>query len=180
MTNQCHISVDVESNGPCPHFYSIISVGAIVVAPDLAAQDQFYGEGYDDREAFTGLEGAYEASKIKREIHVQFQPMPSLFKTFGYWVDHVADGRRATLWSDNPAFDWQWINYGFQAAGMNNPFGFSARRIGDFYAGSKHDITKATEWKKLRITRHTHNALDDARGNAEAMLQIMPQLSRNI
>jgi hypothetical protein len=31
------------------------------------------------------------------------------------------------------------------------------------------DIYKATEWKKYRVTPHTHNPVDDARGNAEAL-----------
>ncbi len=28
---------------------------------------------------------------------------------------------------------------------------------------------KATGWKKYRVTRHTHNPVDDARGHAEAL-----------
>ena len=31
------------------------------------------------------------------------------------------------------------------------------------------DAHKATEWKKYRVTLHTHNPVDDARGNAEAL-----------
>jgi len=31
------------------------------------------------------------------------------------------------------------------------------------------DAYKATEWKKFRVTEHTHNPVDDARGNAEAL-----------
>jgi hypothetical protein len=33
------------------------------------------------------------------------------------------------------------------------------------------DASKATEWKKFRITKHTHNPVDDAVGNAEALLK---------
>lgn len=29
--------------------------------------------------------------------------------------------------------------------------------------------SRATEWKKYRVTAHTHNPVDDARGNAEAL-----------
>ena len=50
-----------------------------------------------------------------------------------------------------------------------NPFGFSGRRIGDLYAGLVKDASKATEWKKYRVTAHTHNPVDDAKGNAEAL-----------
>ena len=40
---------------------------------------------------------------------------------------------------------------------------------GDLYAGLVKDARKASEWKKLRVTPHTHNPVDDARGNAEAL-----------
>jgi hypothetical protein len=67
------------------------------------------------------------------------------------------------------AFDWQFINYYFHRFLGRNPFGFSGRRIGDLYAGMVKDASKATEWKKYRITAHTHNPVDDAKGNAEAL-----------
>ena len=31
-------------------------------------------------------------------------------------------------------------------------------------------MSKGTEWKQFRRTRHTHNPVDDAKGNAEALL----------
>ena len=70
--------------------------------------------------------------------------------------------------SDNPAYDWQWINYHFHYNIGTNPFGHSARRIGDFYAGLVGDFKKASQWKKLRITKHDHNPVNDAMGNVEA------------
>jgi hypothetical protein len=52
-----------------------------------------------------------------------------------------------------------------------NVFGFSGRRIGDLYCGLVKDASKNQEWKrKYRITKHTHNPVDDAMGNAEALL----------
>lgn len=79
---------------------------------------------------------------------------------------------RAVFVSDNLAFDWQFINYTFHRFLGRNPFGFSGRRIGDLYAGLVCDVYKATEWKKLRETRHTHHPVDDAKGNAEALLKM--------
>ncbi|HQO88272.1 MAG TPA: exonuclease, partial [Bacteroidia bacterium] len=74
--------------------------------------------------------------------------------------------------SDNLAFDWQWINWYFHNFIGKNPFGFSGRRIGDLYCGMKMDTGLNSEWKKLyRKTRHTHHPVDDAKGNAEALLQ---------
>ena len=60
-------------------------------------------------------------------------------------------------------------NYYFHRFAGRNPFGFSGRRIGDLYAGLVKDASKATEWKKYRVTKHTHDPVDDARGNAEAL-----------
>jgi hypothetical protein len=67
------------------------------------------------------------------------------------------------------AFDWQFINYYFHRFLGRNPFGFSGRRIGDLYAGLVKDAYKANDWKKYRVTKHSHNPVDDARGNAEAL-----------
>ena len=77
------------------------------------------------------------------------------------------------FWSDNPAFDWQWINYYFHHTIHRNPFGHSARRIGDFYAGLVGDTRAASRWKRLRITPHDHNPVHDALGNAEAFIRIL-------
>lgn len=53
----------------------------------------------------------------------------------------------------------------------SNPFGFSGRRIGDLYCGMKMDTGLNREWKKLfRKTKHDHNPVNDAKGNAEALL----------
>ena len=75
--------------------------------------------------------------------------------------------------SDNPAYDWQWINFYFWKHLGYNPFGHSARRIGDFYAGLKGNFRKTQEWKRLRITKHTHNPVDDATGNLEAFRRLI-------
>lgn len=75
--------------------------------------------------------------------------------------------------SDNPAYDWQYVNYYFHLFLEHNPFGHSARRISDFYAGLRGDWTKTQEWKKLRRTKHDHNPVHDALGNAEAFERIL-------
>jgi hypothetical protein len=91
-------------------------------------------------------------------------------RDFRTWLDTLAPNGALTFVSDNPAFDWQFMNYYFHRFLGENPFGFSARRIGDLYAGWKGDASKSNDWKKLRKTRHTHDPLDDAKGNAEALL----------
>lgn len=89
---------------------------------------------------------------------------------FSDWIrKSIAD--KPVFISDNPAYDWQFINYYFHKYGIRNSFGFSGRRIGDLYCGMKMDASLNSEWKKkLRKTVHDHNPLNDAIGNAEALL----------
>lgn len=96
------------------------------------------------------------------------------FIRFTNWLDSTVKGRPIFV-SDNPAYDWQWINYYFWKHLGHNPFGHSARRIGDFYAGLRRDFRQTQDWKRWRITPHTHNPVDDARGNAEAFDRMLKE-----
>jgi len=52
-------------------------------------------------------------------------------------------------------------------ASLTQPLRFSAAEsVISVQAGMVKDASKATEWKKYRVTAHTHNPVDDARGNA--------------
>jgi hypothetical protein len=43
------------------------------------------------------------------------------------------------------------------------------------YKGMVRDVSK--NFKHLRKTKHTHNPVDDARGNAEAMLEMNKEMN---
>ena len=94
------------------------------------------------------------------------------FLLFEAWINEVSEGQ-ATMVSDNPAYDWQWINFYFWKHLGHNPLGYSARRIGDFYAGLINNFHKSNDWKKLRVTTHDHNPVNDAKGNAEALDRLL-------
>jgi hypothetical protein len=89
------------------------------------------------------------------------------------WLRQSFRSNRHVMVSDNPAFDWQFVAALFAYAELGNPLGHSARRIGDFAAGLVGDWQKTQDWKKLRKTKHTHNPVDDAKGNAEALWRLM-------
>ena len=59
--------------------------------------------------------------------------------------------------SDNPAYDFQWINFYFWRYFGENPFGHSGRRIADFYAGLVGDFRSTQKWKRLRRTSMTRS-----------------------
>lgn len=94
------------------------------------------------------------------------------FNKFREWLLKHTTGRPIFV-SDNPAYDWQFINFYFHTFLGENPFGWSARRISDFYAGLMGDFTKTQGWKRLRITEHDHNPVHDALGNLEAFIRLL-------
>jgi DNA polymerase III epsilon subunit-like protein len=159
-----YIIVDVEADGPIPAQFSMVSFGAVVF--DDRLDRTFYGKTRPISDRF--VPEALAVSGFTREQHLGFDDPKAVMESFAAWLAQESKGRPVFV-SDNVAFDWQFINYYFHRFLERNPFGFSGRRIGDLYAGLVRDASKATEWKKYRVTAHTHNPVDDARGNAEAL-----------
>jgi DNA polymerase III epsilon subunit-like protein len=159
-----YVVVDVEADGPIPAGYSMVCFGAVRF--DDALDKSFYGQTRPISDRFDPE--ALAISGFSREQHLAFDDPKAVMEKFSAWLDEQCRGRPIFV-SDNVAFDWQFINYYFHRYLGHNPFGFSGRRIGDLYAGLVKDASKATEWKKYRVTAHKHNPVDDARGNAEAL-----------
>lgn len=163
-----HFVLDVEANGPCPDLYSMVSFG-LVVRDDPSIS--FYGETAPLPGA-ASIPEALAVSGMTLTEHLNCPDPQVTMLEMKDWLEQFGTCRHV-IWSDNPAFDWQWINYYSHKFLGYNPFGFSARRIGDFYAGVKGNVKDISSWKKMRGTKHTHNPVDDARGNAEALLKII-------
>lgn len=164
-------SVDVESDAQSPAVGSMVSFGAVKVSDPSVT---FYGKvkpislEYDPE--------ALAISGFSRHDHEGFDDPMEVMEDFAEWLNRNSDGRPIFI-SDNPAFDWQWINFYFHRYVGDNPFGFSARRIGDLYCGLVKDARKNRDWKGLyRKTKHTHNPVDDAKGNAEAIVAFRDKL----
>ncbi len=150
----------------------MVCFGAVVVEPSLSKT--FYGETKPISELW--VPQALAVSGISRSEHETFDDPKVVMEKFANWIEYNSHGRPVFI-SDNPAFDWQFINYYFHSFLGKNPFGFSARRIGDLYCGMVKD--GFAKWKHLRKTVHDHNPVNDAKGNAEALLQ-MKEMGLNI
>lgn len=148
----------------------MVCFGAVIVDPSL--DKTFYGK--TKPVSFEYIPDALAVSGFSRDEHLHFDEPVKVMTDFAAWINTHTKGK-AVFISDNLAFDWQWINYYFHFFTGKNPFGFSGRRIGDLYSGMVMDITKGSEWKKFRKTKHTHNPVDDALGNAEALLELRKQ-----
>lgn len=157
--------VDVEADGPCPGLYSMVCFGAVKVTPGL--EHTFYGQTHPIADAF--VPEALAISGFSREEHLAFEDPEKTMREFAAWVEETSHGRPVFI-SDNPAFDWQFINYYLHRYCGVNPFGYSARRIGDLYCGMEKNFFAS--WKHLRKTTHDHHPVNDAKGNAESLLAI--------
>jgi hypothetical protein len=160
-----YIMVDVEADGPIPGDYSMICFGAVVVEPSLTKS--FYGRLRPISENW--LPEALAISGFSREDTLAFDDPETVMVQFGEWLTEHADDRPMFI-SDNNGFDWQFINWYFHHFTGANPFGFSSTNLGSLYKGVVRDTFK--NFKHLRKTKHTHHPVDDAKGNAEALLQI--------
>lgn len=159
--------IDVEATGPSPVQYSMIQIGAV----DLKGNE--FTCRMRPRPDTIADPGAMKVLGLTWEEISDWPDPSNQTNLFCEFLLDTYGTKRVPSWSDNPAFDWQFINAYLHMYCGTNPLGFSMRRIGDFYAGLQRDVQQSTRWKKLRDTKHTHHALDDARGNAEALAKIL-------
>ena len=167
------IMVDIESDGPIPGDYSMVCFGAIVVEPSLSKT--FYGRLAPISAAW--IPAALEVSGFSREETLAFDDPAAVMQSFADWLAAKSDGRPQFI-ADNNGFDWQFINWYFHHFLGQNPFGHSSSNLGSLYKGVVKDMFQ--NFKHLRRTRHTHDPLDDARGNAEALLRIKQEFGLKI
>ena len=160
-----YIMVDVESDGPIPGDYSMVCFGAVIVEPGLSRT--FYGKLRPVSDRF--VPEALAVSGFTREECLEFDSPKEVMTKFSKWLQSNCNGRLMFV-SDNNGFDWQFINWYFHHFCGKNPFGFSSTNLGSLYKGLQKDTF--VSFKHLRKTRHTHHPVDDAVGNAEALLQM--------
>ena len=168
-----HIMVDIEADGPIPGDYSMVCFGAVVVEPSLA--NSFFGKLSPISERW--IPEALAVSGYSREQTLEFDHPKSVMESFARWISESTKGRPVFV-SDNNGFDWQFINWYFHHFTGQNPFGHSSTNLGSLYKGMMKDMF--VNFKHLRKTKHTHHPVDDARGNAEAMLHMKDELGLKI
>jgi hypothetical protein len=159
-----YVMVDIEADGPIPGDYSMVSFGAVVVEPALdrvfAAKLKPISEQW--------IPDALGVSGYTRKETLGFADPKLEMERFAAWLASLKG--RPVFVSDNNGFDWMFVCWYFHHFTGSNPFGFSSQNLGSLYKGIVKDASKS--FKHLRRTKHTHDPVDDARGNAEAMLHM--------
>ncbi len=168
-----YIMVDIEADGPIPGDYSMISFGAVLVEPGL--NHVFYGrlKPISDKWAPPSL----AIAGFSREETLKFDEPKTVMENFTIWIKNEVKAEPMFI-SDNTGFDWQFMSWYFHHFMGSNPFGFRSTDLGSLYKGLLKD-TRAN-FNHLRKTKHTHHPVDDARGNAEALLHMRDELGLKI
>lgn len=166
------IMVDVEADGPCPgrDMYSMVQLGAVVVEPGL--RRRFFGKLQPISPNFR--KEYLDAIRLTREETMAYPDASETIIDFYQWLRQIesegaAEGKRLKGISDNNGFDFSFItHYRELYISETNPLGHTSWHLGSLARGAEHDLNY--EWKVLRKTKHTHNPLQDAMGNAEVLL----------
>jgi hypothetical protein len=165
--------VDIEADGPIPGDYSMVCFGAVLVEPAL--DRTFYGrlKPISDRWDPEAL----AVSGFTREETLTFDDPQGVMERFRDWLVQHSTGQPMFI-ADNNGFDWQFVNWYFHHFLGSNPFGHSSTNLGSLYKGLSQDMR--ANFKRLRKTKHTHHPVDDAMGNAEALLHMQAEMGLKI
>jgi DNA polymerase III epsilon subunit-like protein len=171
MNTKCEIfiSVDIETSGPIPSEYSLLTIGACNVDDDnqtFTCQIKPISHKADPKALeVTGL----SLDTLERE---GLRPIEAM-QEFNDWIESLVETDNVIVFVGfNAAFDWSFINYYFHRYLGRNPFGFTALDIKSFYMGKTGCSWYQTRSSYIANTvqpqlRGDHNALHDAQYQAE-------------
>lgn len=173
--DRTYISVDVETSGPNPGGYSLLSIGACTVTDE---RQEFYVELQPVSQAAEPGALRICGLSMNRLAREGVAP-PEAMARFATWLAEVVpDGQQPLFVAFNAPFDWMWVaDYFYRYLGRN-PFGHSALDLKAFYMGLA-GVTWS-ETSMARIADHfpprrplTHNALQDALDQADLFEQLL-------
>jgi len=174
---ECFISVDIETAGPVPAKFAILSIGACLVDDP---EQTFYVELKPEHTASTSEALAVTGLSIETLTEHGERPERAM-SMFEDWVlTECPAGHRPVFTAFNAAFDWMFIADYFERFLGRNPFGYTALDIKAFAMGAGNTSWAATSMDVL-AARHlggralTHNALADAQDQAELFRQLLDE-----
>ena len=174
MKAECYFSVDIESSGPIPGKYSMLSLGACVVGKP---QEGFYAELKPISKEFVAEALQVSGFDLDRLAKEGQSPETAII-AFRKWVENEATGKKAVFVGFNGCYDWQFVNWYLESFTGGNPFGFGGIDIKSYYMGLTGLAWSQTTSSQLPLefrpdTPQTHNALDDAQAQASIFEKLM-------
>jgi DNA polymerase III epsilon subunit-like protein len=170
-----YFSVDIESDGPIPGSFSMLSFALVAVAT-------FDGEHFERRATradaryweLMPISERFEADALRingldrARLLREGMPASQVMREADLWVRRLAGNRRAVLVAYPAAFDWSFVHWYFSSFVGSSPFGHGTcidiRSLYIGASGSTYDQSSKSRLPHELLPRspHTHNALDDA------------------
>jgi DNA polymerase III epsilon subunit-like protein len=167
--HEYYISIDVETAGPHPDRYALLSIGACAVTKPAST---FYVELQPDREA-----GQHEALRISglqlEALKGNGLPPKDAMGKFADWVaENTPPEYQPVFVAFNAPFDWMFVHEYFHRYLGHNPFGHAALDMKAFYMGLRGVAWSETSMDAVseNLSRKhplSHHALQDALDQAE-------------
>lgn len=122
--------VDLEANGPVPGLYDMVSLGAVVVAPDergaLAIGPSIYLEIQPQAPRLDPKAAAIHGLDQAR-LKAEGLPRREAALALAAWVArHTRPGTEPAFVGHNAPFDWSFVAWTYAAEELPNPFGYKA------------------------------------------------------
>ena len=172
-----YISVDVETSGPTPGDYSLLSIGACLVS--RPAENIYLEVQPLDGAKVLAEAMAVNGLSISALLRTGLMPYVAMTALDG-WVAQVAPKGpcKPVFLAFNATFDWMWVHWYFIHYLDRDPFGISGMDIKAFAAGLHREGWEKTYKRDLRKRYpselpHTHNALEDAIEQADLFRQLL-------
>lgn len=164
-----YISVDVETAGPNPSQYSLLTIGACTLTDHPSS---FYVELKPVNMHFVPEALAISRLSMERLAERGLEPAEAM-RNFEAWLKaETPEGQKPLLLAFNAPFDWMFVNDYFHRYLGRNPFGHTALDIKAFYmglTGVRWDETSMRYISQIYLgdRQLTHHALRDAMDQAE-------------
>lgn len=174
-----YICVDVETAGPHPAEYALLSIGAVVVDEP---EESIYLELQPDKKAIT--DESLRIHKLALDVLAARGKAPQAgMEQFAAWVEEQAAGRSPIFVAFNAAFDWMFINDYLHRYAGRNPFGHRALDMKALFMGLSGTPWEQTSYQN--VSRYygqpealAHNALQDAQQGAALFAAMLADLAQ--
>jgi len=189
-----YVSFDIESSGPTPGKYSMISIGACIVgnrnkqfyreikpismnfcieALKIGAQGLNCTKNLQIFDEYNPHKDAFDAINVLKKLSQQGEAPAKVMSEYQDWVLKNTRGFRPVEAAAPIKFDGMFTAYYFDNFNNGqNPFGHSGEDINSMFRGYKQDINEHTKSLGIKSTL-THNALEDALIQAERFEKLL-------
>lgn len=184
-TRATYFCVDIECSGPVPALYDMISLGAVVVAPDAAGRLQKGATWYAELkpEGPRVDPGAMKVNGLDLEaLRAHGRPRREALLALVDWVRaETRPGTAPVFVGHNAPFDWSFVAWCYAAEEIPNPFGYKALDTKAFATGKLgihwFDSNKEVLAERLRLPpedmTQKHRADYDAMYQAEILIKLL-------